>query len=398
MNYRYLTQGGPEQFKRDTSKRFTRRKNKHLLAIDDALTTWLEARSHDGDAETEALVAIVEAANRWFQGKNDKLATDSSFRMRHVALVQEEARDCIIQMKHRKKAQLKRIQDYQEVLKAQKERQAAEAAAKKQHLQNAKQELLRLANTMPRPGVPARELQANNQLEAQDPQHHAGHLLQTHFKDWKKSKSELSFWDYLKTLDPAARESLEKNQVEYLDDFIYRSLFEVIFDSSGRMTSAMTPRVQQMVLEKKPKQEVFAAAPIQLLDTTTWPSHALKGLSDGWAAVVLSTNDVLYAGVHTAGIFHHSSFLCGAPVKAACMLRVEKGEVTAVHEKNGHYQARTEDIMRLLAFLRVKMPQTKWFNVKYHPFNTNLPAVTAASMLNTGGGKPSLPPRQQAVA
>lgn len=409
MNYRYLAPGGAALFKKDTSKTFTKRNNAQLLVIDKALVSWANAHGVNDDNETEALLRIVTAASEWLDGKKGKVSTNSSFRMRHVSLVYGEARDRLMSMRTRRKAEEDRLwTEHQALVRAQNERRAAEQQAasdkaakdladKQRKFGQAKGEMLRLANTMQAPGGTARELQANNQLEAQDPDHHAGHLLRSHFNRWKTSSTKLSFWEWLKTIDGNARKELEDNKVAYLDDLVFRSLFEVVFDESGRMMSAMSPAVQKMILDKRTKHDVFAAAPLELLDTTSWPSRALRGLTDGWAAAVLSTDDVLYAGVHTAGVFHHSSFLCGAPVKAACMLKVAKGELAAIHEKNGHYQARTEEIMRLVAFLQLKMPRTNWSQVQYHPFNTNEPPVTASEMLVRSGRPRPLPPRPVAA-
>jgi hypothetical protein len=393
LDYRYLAPGGAARFQKDTSKTFNKRNNADLLAVDTALKSWALAYGMNDEDETEALIAVINASAKWLAGKTGKVATSSSFRMRFVSLAHDEARDRIMSMRHRKAVEDKRVADHKKLIAAQEQRKADERKAK---LGRAKEEFLRLVHTKQTPGGTARELQANNQLEAQDPDHHAGHLLNKYFRQWKSSSTKLSFWDWLKSIQGNARKELEDSKVAYMDDLIFRSLFEVTFDGSGRAMSAMSPATQKKILDKRPKRDIFQASPVALLDTITWPSRALRGLSDGWAAAVLSTDDVLYAGVHTAGVFHHSSFLCGAPVKAACMLKFAGGELAAIHEKNGHYQARTEEIMRLVAFLRLKMPQTIWHRVQYHPFDTSMSPVTVAEMLNRSTGRPLMPRRNVA--
>ena len=104
------------------------------------------------------------------------------------------------------------------------------------------------------------------------------------------------------------------------------------------------------------------------LDTTTWPSAALVGFTNGWGCFVLSTHEIVYCGVHTGGLSHHSSFLAGAPVLAAGMIKVENGRVKAIHEKNGHYQAKTEHMKTFLKLLVRRMPATDWSKVEYSEF------------------------------
>jgi hypothetical protein len=83
---------------------------------------------------------------------------------------------------------------------------------------------------------------------------------------------------------------------------------------------------------------------------------------------VLSPQDVLYVGVHVSGSFHHSSFLCGAPVLAAGMIKVEKGRIRGIHEKNGHYRSQEVHMQSFLKLLQRNLPGTDWHGVEYYSF------------------------------
>ncbi len=203
--------------------------------------------------------------------------------------------------------------------------------------------------------APVRLMQQENWLEVLDTHHRRGQELKKHFLMWEASGQSCSFWEYLEKLDPVAKKELAEVSVRYVDDLIYRALFEVTFDN-GQMRSRMSPVVQNMILSRFPRATVFANADEKLLDTSTWPSNALRGVSTGWAAFVLSPQEVLYAGMHVSGLFHHSSFLCGAPVLASGMLRVENGRIRGIHEKNGHYRSQDIHLMTFLKLLQRKLP------------------------------------------
>lgn len=68
----------------------------------------------------------------------------------------------------------------------------------------------------------------------------------------------------------------------------------------------------------------------------------------GWAIYVVSHEGRIYSGNHVVGSFHHSSFLAGAPAKAAGEWLVRDGKIIAISDKTGHYHM---SAIHLAAFL-----------------------------------------------
>ena len=292
----YLRAGGAEQFRKDTAKRFARRVNKTLLKIDDALPRYAAIPRDERSLRTQALLALVALCDHWLRDKQTKIDQHESFRAAAVQDLHEAA-----------VAELRGLQNWAK----------AKTAIRK---------LIPKGSLKGHGAAPIRLMQQENWLEVLDTHHRRGQELKKHFLMWEASGQSCSFWEYLEKLDPVAKKELAEVSVRYVDDLIYRALFEVTFDN-GLMRSRMSPVVQNMILSRFPRATVFANADEKLLDTSTWPSNALRGVSTGWAAFVLSPQEVLYAGMHVSGLFHHSSFLCGAPVLASGMLRVENGRI-----------------------------------------------------------------------
>lgn len=64
---------------------------------------------------------------------------------------------------------------------------------------------------------------------------------------------------------------------------------------------------------------------------------------------VISFQGNLYVGIKKTGGFQHSSFLYGARVTAAGLIKVDKGKLTSLSPLSGHYRAGT---MHFKAFVR----------------------------------------------
>ena len=52
--------------------------------------------------------------------------------------------------------------------------------------------------------------------------------------------------------------------------------------------------------------------------------ESTEASGQGWAIFVMDEKGNVYAGTHLFGVFHHSSFLGGAPARAAGEIIVEK--------------------------------------------------------------------------
>ena len=355
----YLRAGGAEQFRKDTAKRFARRVNKTLLKIDDALPRYAAIPRDERSLRTQALLALVALCDHWLRDKQTKIDQHESFRAAAVQDLHEAA-----------VAELRGLQNWAK----------AKTAIRK---------LIPKGSLKGHGAAPVRLMQQENWLEVLDTHHRRGQELKKHFLMWEASGQSCSFWEYLEKLDPVSKKELAEVSVRYVDDLIYRALFEVTFDN-GQMRSRMSPVVQNMILSRFPRATVFANADEKLLDTSTWPSNALRGVSTGWAAFVLSPQEVLYAGMHVSGLFHHSSFLCGAPVLASGMLRVENGRIRGIHEKNGHYRSQDIHLMTFLKLLQRKLPGTDWHDVEYITFGGT--PMTVGQKLNLPR-RPAVPSR-----
>ncbi|UYZ64406.1 hypothetical protein [Hymenobacter weizhouensis] len=100
-------------------------------------------------------------------------------------------------------------------------------------------------------------------------------------------------------------------KVQYLSEE-QRKAFELSVDSDGKLRNASG----------------------ELFDTQGAGTVTGKGK----AIFVMSPDGKIYASLHQqAGIFHHSSFLSGAPVAAAGEVEVHNGVVKMVSNRSGHY-------------------------------------------------------------
>jgi ankyrin repeat protein len=72
-------------------------------------------------------------------------------------------------------------------------------------------------------------------------------------------------------------------------------------------------------------------------DTTT--AKGALDAEDGYAIFVMDpAGDIYITNNHPLGKFHHSSFLAGAPVAAAGIIRIENGVVKSISRDSGHYK------------------------------------------------------------
>ncbi len=333
----YLRAGGAEQFRKDTAKHFARRTNKTLLKIDAALASYPALPRDERTARTKALLALIALCDSWLSDKQTKIDHGESFRASAVQDLHEAA-----------VSELRGLQNW------------AKAKA-------AIQKLIPPGSLKNLGAAPLRIMQQENWLEVLDQHHRRGQELKTYFQQWEKSPETCSFWEHLEKLAPAVKDDLAKVSVRYVDDLVFRALFEVSFER-GQMWSRMSPIVQNMIMSRMSRSAVLHHADLKPLDTSNWPSSALRGMSTGWAAFVMSPQEVVYAGMHVGGLFHHSSFLSGAPVLASGMMRVENGRIRGIHEKNGHYRSQEVHLRTFLRHLQHNLPGTDWHDVEYITF------------------------------
>ncbi|WP_342363001.1 hypothetical protein [Terrarubrum flagellatum] len=372
----FLRPGGAKLFKEKTAKKFALRKNKTLLKIDKALKDYEVIPREERKERTAALVAIISLCDAWIDAKAVKLDHGESFRYPAISLLQSQAVKTLSALEHwaaAKSAFAKLIPK-------------GSLHGRGDGVGQPPLKHLEAPRNLDKDYSGFIRVNVNNWLEVIDTDHRRGAELKPLFQAWLNSNETCSFWTYLDKQAPSVKKDLEKVEVHYNDDLIFRALFEVNFDN-GVMYSRMSPLVQAMIVHKLPRRKVFIDAIEQPLDTSTWPSAALIGFTSGWACFVLSAQHVLYAGIHMGGQFHHTSFLAGAPVLAAGMIQVKQGRIVAIHEKNGHYQAQATHMETFLRLLVRKMPGTNWSKVAYTTFGgmqTNVATVL---------GLPVPPPR-----
>eukprot|EP01035_Chromulina_nebulosa_P051396 gene51396-69960_t len=53
---------------------------------------------------------------------------------------------------------------------------------------------------------------------------------------------------------------------------------------------------------------------------------------------------------------------------AAGMIKVEKGRIRGIHEKNGHYRSQEIHMQSFLKLLQRNLPGTDWHGVEYYSF------------------------------
>ena len=75
-------------------------------------------------------------------------------------------------------------------------------------------------------------------------------------------------------------------------------------------------------------------------------------MGKGWAIFVMAPDNSLYANNHKTDVFHHSSFLSGAPVQSAGEIAVDNGKVVAITSKSGHYRPDKGSFVRILYWLK----------------------------------------------
>ena len=75
----------------------------------------------------------------------------------------------------------------------------------------------------------------------------------------------------------------------------------------------------------------------------------------GWAIFVQSPeSNAFYSASHVKGMFHHSSFLSGEPVRGAGEWQVEHGVLTNITGKSGHYQPQEPHFLAVLQSLQAQ--------------------------------------------
>ncbi|EEW8379133.1 hypothetical protein HFU94_004198 [Salmonella enterica] len=72
----------------------------------------------------------------------------------------------------------------------------------------------------------------------------------------------------------------------------------------------------------------------------------------GWGIYVRDTKNRIYINGHQRNVFHHSSFLEGAPILSAGELSINCGELVGITNKSGHYKPDDDNFLDMLGYLK----------------------------------------------
>lgn len=142
-----------------------------------------------------------------------------------------------------------------------------------------------------------------------------------YLQQWGTSETHLNFDDWMKWNHPTAK----VQKVKYLNNDQERAPYKLNFKDG----------------------QVFRN---NVLFNTT--SEKMKHIGQEDAIFVIDANGQFYAGSHTIGKFHHSSFLGGAAIMGAGEIQTNKeGRIIGLSNKSGHYQPSKEQIFNTLKVL-----------------------------------------------
>ncbi|MBL8230070.1 MAG: hypothetical protein JNL98_16395 [Bryobacterales bacterium] len=355
--HEFLTTDGDQSFFQETSRPFHSRNNDQLLLIDDALRK-LNTLGPVSPERFEALLALNTRANNFLDTHTDKVGAQADgFRLPVITELQNEI-DAVLDQPKPKGWQKVRDAMGKIIPKG----SIAPGTNQVQTVTIDGQARQVVKSAKPVQGITVNN-GTNGWMEILDHEHHRGQELSNLMFEWKHSEETCSFLEYLDRLPQEQKEALMNRRVHYVDDLVLRALFECDVEG-GKLFSRMTPETQRDIMARnKDRKTIVGDTDLKPLNTTTWACNALNDFDDeGWACFVMSTYNVVYAGQHIGGLFHHSSFLCGAPVLSAGMMRVQGGTLKEVCMKTGHYRT---DIEHAAEFLRaMKQKQVPLVDVK----------------------------------
>jgi hypothetical protein len=235
-------------------------------------------------------------------------------------------------------------------------------------------------------------------LEAVDSKHRYGSNLRTYHEEWLKSDTHENFFYWLDHGDgrnlglpmvPRAR--LDTERVRYLSRE-ERQNYLVRVDKEGRLCWAHNG--ERISTTPHFKDTINGIVPIDDADNDAWTYHSNSSTSSssilstgpdnanresqhyvnsdlnsarGWRKIkhisastvankllqksvrpnswifVADTSFRLYVGIKHSGAFQHSSFLSGARVSAAGLIKIKDGQLRGLSPLSGHYRAPTKN-------------------------------------------------------
>lgn len=201
--------------------------------------------------------------------------------------------------------------------------------------------------------------------EKLDPHHRAGFLLARCLTRYNQAKPPVPFFEWLDQLPELDRVNLLRR--DFTPELEARRREVLERDGLGAMARAVG-------MPLRPSEVKMLVAGVKYLDEAGRQSYATPVAAGrlmqrgaffdtgrmstvhsgpGWAIFVQSAaTGTFYSSSHVLGLFHHSSFLSGAPVRAAGEWRVQGGQLLEITAKSGHYQPTMAQFLNGLASLR----------------------------------------------
>lgn len=250
-------------------------------------------------------------------------------------------------------------------------------------------------------------------LEMVDQKHRYGSNLRAYHEQWKKSETHENFFYWLdagsgKDFEhpTVSRERLEKEQVRYLSRE-ERMQYLVKIDDEGRLCWAKNGERISTTMDYKdslkgivPRDDITPAyapggklesspsrrsstdssrsesseehsdvegehyvnhdlkqskglAKIKYVSAATVLNHLLRGSvkPNSWIFVA-DTQFRLYVGIKQSGAFQHSSFLHGARISAAGLIKIKDGQLRRLSPLSGHYRPPTKNFRAFVHSLK----------------------------------------------
>jgi hypothetical protein len=193
-------------------------------------------------------------------------------------------------------------------------------------------------------------LQDNVTLEALDPKHRMGEMLNHMLRVFKEVTPPIFH----------AKLSLFFLWIDGFCRDVPADVTEILVKEYGEPGRAMCEdfvragvAYKDKAEERKPYMLTFRGGKVyrggELFDTSKCVT-AHSGA--GWAIYVVNPRGQWFAGSHRVGAFHHSTFLGGRPVLSAGEMQVVQGAVTVLTAKSGHYQPTMEQFVNGLKSLK----------------------------------------------
>jgi hypothetical protein len=251
-------------------------------------------------------------------------------------------------------------------------------------------------------------------LEMVDTKHRYGSNLRAYHNEWKKLDTHENFFYWLDEgdgknieLPTVSRQRLENEQVRYLSRE-ERQCYLVNVDADGRLCWAKNG--ERITTSTNYKDSVNGVVPVSDTKSPTWSAHATNekpvipdtgsgttrsSISSGLAeedgehyvnhdlvkakglaklkhvsaAVILNqllqksaspnswifvadTSFRLYVGIKKSGAFQHSSFLHGARISAAGLIKITDGQLRRLSPLSGHYRPPTKNFRMFIQSLQ----------------------------------------------